>query len=89
MPITEADILEQVIDAEQAGFPAEVAQAIVGLRFSQKAIRQMNDLAEKNRQGTLTEAEQALMQRYLRVGNFLNLRQAKARQSLAAAEPET
>ena len=43
----------------------------------------MNELAEKNRQGTLTESEAAEMEKYLRVGNFLNLMQAKARLTLA------
>jgi len=42
----------------------------------------MNDLAERNRQGTLTEAERQEMEKYLRVGNFLNLMQAKARLAL-------
>jgi len=45
----------------------------------------MNDLAEKARQGTLSEAERDELDRYLRVGSFLNLIQAKARKSLSQA----
>jgi len=39
--------------------------------------------SQKNRDGTLTEAEHAEMANYVRVGTFLNLMQAKARHSLS------
>jgi hypothetical protein len=42
----------------------------------------MNELAEKNRQGTIAPSESAVLARYLRVGNFLNLDRAKARCAL-------
>ena len=45
----------------------------------------MNELAEKNRQGALTGSERALLDKYLRVGSFLNLMQAKARLSLTSS----
>jgi hypothetical protein len=80
--ITEAQILEQVVMPDQPGFSPELARAIVGLRFGHAAVSRMNELAEKNRQGTLTEGERAEMGKYLQVGNFLNLMQAKARLSL-------
>jgi hypothetical protein len=83
--ITEADILAQVIHPDQPGLPRELARAILDLRFDQAAVERMNELAEKNRQGTLTDAERADMEKYLRVGNFLNLMQAKAR--LRTASP--
>ena len=47
--------------------------------FDPSALSRLNELAEKNRQGTLTESERQEMDKYLRVGNFLNLMQAKAR----------
>jgi hypothetical protein len=82
--ITEADILAQVIMPDRPDLSPDAARAIIGLRFGPEAIERMNHLAEKNRQGTLTPAEQADLDKYLRVGNFLNLIQAKARLSLAA-----
>jgi uncharacterized protein YnzC (UPF0291/DUF896 family) len=57
----------------------ESARAILDLRFHSSALSRMNELAEKNRQGTLTESERREMDSYVRVGNFLNLMQAKAR----------
>jgi hypothetical protein len=84
-PITEAHILEQVVMPDQPGMSPEAARAILDLRFGPFAVRRMNELAEMNRQGTLTDADQQELENYLRVGNFLNLMQAKARQSLASA----
>jgi hypothetical protein len=79
--ITEADIMEQVVIPGQPGFSPEVARAILGLRFGPTAVSRMTELAEKNGQDTLSDAERAEMGMYLRVGNFLNLMQAKARLS--------
>ncbi len=80
--ITESDILEQLVTHEQAGFSPEAARAFLHLRFGPEAIRRMNELAENNRQGTLTEGERADLEKYLRVGNFINILQAKARLAL-------
>lgn len=81
--ITEADILAAVVAAEEGDLPAEAAQSLLGLHFRRLAVERMNELAERNRRGELTEAEQAELEKYLRVGEFLNLIQAKARHSLA------
>ena len=81
--ITEADILDEIIAPDQPGLSPESARAILDLRFRQRAMDRMNVLAEKNRQGTLSETEQGELERYLRVGNFLNLIQSKARLSLS------
>jgi hypothetical protein len=77
--LTEAHILEHVVMSDQAGMSPESAQAILDLRFDPPALNRLNELAEKNRQGTLTESERQEMDKYMRVGNFLNLMQAKAR----------
>ncbi len=80
--ITEADILAHVISPDQPGLPPESARAILELKFDQTALERMNDLAERNRAGALSEVERMEMEKYLRVGQFLNLLQAKARVSL-------
>ncbi len=84
--ITEADILTQVINPDRPGLPTELARAILDLKFNPAALDRMNELAEKNRQGALTTTERAVLEKYLRVGNFLNLIQAKARLSLGGAD---
>ena len=81
--ITEADILGEVIAPDQPTLPEASAKSILSLRFNQQAIERMNELAEKNRHGNLSEGEREVLEKYQRVGNFLNLMQAKARMSLA------
>jgi hypothetical protein len=80
---TESDILEQVIEPEAAGMTPDVAQALLRFRFNSAAVARINDLAEKNRQGNIAPSERALLERYVRVGNFLNLIHAKAQGVLA------
>jgi hypothetical protein len=80
--ITEADILSQVIAPDQPTLPSALSESILSLRFSEQAVDRMNELAEKNRQSALTELERRELERYQRVGNFLNLMQAKAKLSL-------
>ena len=80
---TESEILEQVIEPGSAGMSPETAQALLRFRFNDAAAAGVNELAEKNRQGTIAPSERALLERYLRVGNFLNLVHAKARCALA------
>ena len=81
--ITEADILSQVVAPDQPTLPEASARSILSLRFNEQAIDRMNQLAEKNRHGVLSIEERALLEKYQRVGGFLNLMQAKARFSLA------
>jgi hypothetical protein len=83
--LTEAHILEHVVMSDHAGMSPESAKAILDLRFDLPALGRMNELAEKNRQGTLTDSERQEMDSYVRVGNFLNLMQAKARLVISPA----
>ena len=82
-PLTEAEVLDQLVTAEHPGLTPEAARVLLSLRFNADAIRRMNELAEKNRQGTLSAAEQAALEKYRRVGHFLNIVQAKARVRLS------
>ncbi len=84
---TESEILEQVIEPDTAGMSPEAAKALLRFQFNAAAVARMNELAEKNRQSTIAPSERALLERYLRVGNFLNLIHAKARCALAEPAP--
>ena len=81
--ITEADILNDMVSPDLAGFPPEVAKALLELCFTPPAIERMNDLAEKNREDIISAAEKDEMEKYRRVGNFVSFVQAKACLSLA------
>lgn len=80
--LTEAEIFARIIHPEEGNLSQDASRAILQLRFEAVDIERMNELAEKNSEGLLSEAERQEMERYLRVGNFLNLLHAKARQSL-------
>lgn len=80
--ITEADILSEVVAPNQPGISPEFAQAILDLHFTDKANKRIRKLLDKNNKGTINEAERAVLDKYLRVGQFLDLMQAKARLSL-------
>jgi hypothetical protein len=59
---TETEILEQVIESDTAGMSPEAAQALLRFRFDAAAVARMNELAEKNRQGTIAPSESALLE---------------------------
>lgn len=80
--ISEAEILSSVVGPDRGGLPLDAARSILDLRFSDEARDRMDELAEKNRRGDITPTERAEMEKYLRVGNFINLMQARARRSL-------
>jgi hypothetical protein len=65
-----------VADPDQPDLPLEFASSILKLQFNTDANDRMNELAEKNRQGLITPSERAEMDKYLRVGSFINLMQA-------------
>jgi hypothetical protein len=81
--ITEADILSAVVSANQGDLPTEAARSLLNLHFQPDAVGRMNELADRSQRGELTEPERSELEKYLRVGTFLNLVQAKARLSLA------
>ena len=54
---TESEILEQVIQSDTAGLSPEAARALLGFRFNPAAVARMNELAEKNREGTIAPSE--------------------------------
>jgi len=85
--VTEADILKDVIAADQGDLTPEVARSVLRWKFTDRAVIRMNDLASRNNKGTITACEREELDKYLRVGSFINLVQAKARLSLSKTEP--
>lgn len=76
----EAEILSRVIP--EGALNSEAAQVLLQLEFREQDIERMNQLALKNRSGTISPEELDEMERYSRVGNLLNLVRCKARRSL-------
>jgi uncharacterized protein YnzC (UPF0291/DUF896 family) len=82
--LTEADILSEVIAPGEPTMNREFAHAVLAVRFTDGATDRIRELLQKNNAGTLTPAEKSNLEKYLRVGQFLDLMQAKARVSLQA-----
>jgi hypothetical protein len=80
---TEADIiLSEVVAPEDPTLNEEFARAVLAVRFTDAATGRIRDLLQKNNAGTLSPAEKSNLEKYMRVGLFLDLMQAKARLSL-------
>lgn len=71
--ITEADILSAVVASDNGDLPAEAARSLLTLHFRPQAVDRMNVLADRNGRGELSANESAELEKYLRVGQFLNL----------------
>jgi hypothetical protein len=83
---TESDILADIIAPDKGDLPTEVAQSVLCWKFTDRALAHMNDLADRNNKGTITAQERQDLEKYLRVGNLVNILQAKARLSLKSAD---
>ena len=71
--ITEAQILAEVIGPNRPDLPPETAQSILSLKFSPGATKDIRRLLRKNNRGTITADERVVLEKYLRVGQFLDL----------------
>jgi hypothetical protein len=77
--LTEADILKEVVDPNRPTFSPQLVQELLSLKFNDQATNRIRDLLQKNNSGKISPAEKATLANYLRVGEFLDLIQAKAR----------
>jgi hypothetical protein len=78
----EAAIWERVMEPDKNGLSAAAARAILKLGFSGEDRSRMHELAEKNRDGTLSEKEREELEAYVRVGDVLSLLHLKAKRLL-------
>jgi hypothetical protein len=85
--ITEADSLDQLVLPREGDLSPHAARSILNLRFNESATKRLRRLLTKNNAGKLSAGERLLLDKYLRVGQFLDLMQAKARLSTKPAAP--
>jgi hypothetical protein len=78
----DAEILSRVVRANEPGFEPGVARALLQLTFDRSDLGRMNELAERARDGELSDEERLDLESYERVGTFLALLKSKARASL-------
>lgn len=80
--VTEADILAKVVAPDRADLTPDAARSFLAMRFDGKTTKEIRRYLQKNNRGTITAEERIALEKYLRVGQFLDLLQAKARLSL-------
>jgi len=83
--ITESEIFSQVVSSKTGDMPPAVAEAVLAWRFPKKVESRINRLARRNQSGEITVEERCELEKYLRVGSFINIVQAQARRSLLEA----
>ena len=81
-PVTERDILDRVLSDGNGALSPEGAKALLTLRFPAADTRRIRSLLRKNNAGKITAEERLALEKYLRIGQFLDLLHAKARGSL-------
>jgi hypothetical protein len=82
--ISEADILARVVDPMKPDLRAEAARALLRLKFDPESTRRIRQLLRKNNRGAITAPERLTLEKYLRIGQLLDLLHAKAKLSLQA-----
>jgi hypothetical protein len=80
--MTEADILEKVIAPKTGKLSPEAARALLAFGFDRETTGTIRKLLRANNRGTISALERMALERYLRVGQLLDLLHAKARLSL-------
>ena len=76
--VTESDILSHAIEEIDATEWDQVAPVVSKLRLPKRDLDRVDGLLEKKRKGQIGDQEQAELEKYLRVGNFLDLIRARA-----------
>lgn len=59
--------------AGKTGFSREAARTILSRKFGKDATRNMRRLLQKNNRGSITADDRLVLERYIRVGRFLDL----------------
>ncbi|MCI0376414.1 MAG: hypothetical protein L0215_02280 [Gemmataceae bacterium] len=75
--LTEADILEKVV----ANLSSDEARSLLNVRYDQQTLKEIRQLLRKNNRGSITSQERLALEKYLRVGQFLDLLHAKSKES--------
>ena len=78
-----SDVLDELFEPVSRCLTPDVARRIAGLRAPPQVQQTLDKLAEKSTEGTLTDAERADYETYVRAINFIGLLQAKARAVIA------
>lgn len=82
---TAAKILGRLIMPQKSQLSPDAARSILELKFQPADQVQVDRLSAKAQEGSLTPAERAELEEYIRVADLLAMLKSKARQSLKKA----
>ena len=85
--LTESEILPHAVESIEKTNWNQVAHLFSMLKLPKRDLDRVDQLLERNRLGTATDSERAELEKYLRVGNFLDLMKARALRELGE-EPQ-
>jgi hypothetical protein len=86
-PTSDVAILSRLIRPEENSLTPEAAEGLLRIKFAQRDLDRMHELALKNQDGVLTRREKREMENYRRVGFLLDLMHSKARLALKKQRP--
>jgi hypothetical protein len=81
-PPSEAAILSRLIRPEEDSLTPDAAEGFLCIKFEQRDLDRMHELAVKNQDGVLTPKERIEMENYRNVGFLLDLMHSKARRAI-------
>lgn len=84
-PTTESDILNRLVFPFDEALDPQAARSLLRIRFDRAATKQINQLLRKNQRGVITAEERIVLEKYIRMGKFIDVLQAKARKALKEA----
>jgi hypothetical protein len=82
---TDADILQGVVFPFDEDLESEAARSLLRIHFDRDATKRINQLLKKNQRGTISAEERLALDKYIRMGKFIDVLQAKARKALKKA----
>ncbi len=80
--MNEVEIWTGVISPERRDMAVPEANAVLKWSFHEEAKARMEELADRNGRGELTDSEREELEAYINVGQVIGILQAKARLSL-------
>ena len=82
--LTEAEMLDDIVSSKDGGLETEAARAILELGLPEKRKEHIRQLPDAKNKDDLSAEDGNTLNKYLRVGQLVDLLQAKARLSFTS-----
>lgn len=84
-PTNQAEIFARTVEHHAEQLPPDIARFFLELELTADDQARLNELADKAREGSLTEIERQDLDEYRRAGRLVELMKLKARHALRSA----